>query len=492
MQRTVVKGSFFIALLFTGYVFSVFAQADHHARPRLGILPFVGGVYGDGDTIAGLLASSQEILDAFTLIPLSAEAVAVASERLIQMAAFADSDIVAGIGRMIGADYVVSGHLRRIEGNRNLVIVTVVCVESLELVTGYHRAYRNLWETRDFIPSMSGSLAGAILSRPAADRPPRLAVAPFAYGYLDTDHDMETLAQILAIEIANSGAYSVLPRASVMRAALDRWEARIAGEMDAALELLLELLLGDPGAIDETEAYAEPTLAVTDIGRAAGADMVLSLDSRGLGDISMFVAQVLRTEDGAPLAGASRGYRTLTQGMNLMSEIAIMLTDPDGAPQRLAALTRQRRMSGMFGDPARFWSLGVSVGTSMAAPWVIGTLQASLAPFPFSFLRLGGDFGFLSGIDDVGYFSMYPFAHYAFFLPFSWGGWHLGVGGGFLIARHTFHDLAETRRGFLADFGTGLNIMDRFEVSYTLRTDFSSLNGKFSAGFIHRFRTGER
>ena len=485
-----MKGSFFVTVLLMGYAFSAFAQTDYQARPMLGILPFAGGAHGDGEAIAGALLSRREILDAFTVVPLSAEAGAVASERLFQMGAFTDSDIVAEIGRMIGADYVISGHLRRIGGNRNLVIATVVCVETLELVTGYYRTYRSFWETRDFMPSMAGSLANATLGRSARGRIPRLAVAPFQYAHEDAGHDMETLVQILAIELA--GEYAVMPRASIMRAALRRWEARIAGEMDAALELLLELLLGDPGIREDADADAEPTLAITEIGRAAGAELVLSVDSRDFGDANMFVAQILRAEDGNALAGTSAGYRTVADGVNLMAEIAVLLTDPDGAPERIAAIARQRRLAGMFGDPARFWGLGVSVGSSFAAPWVIGTLYASLAPFPFSFLRLGGDFGFVSGTDGLGYFSVYPFAHYAFFMPFPWGGWYLGAGGGFLVARHRFLDLVYTRRGFLADFTAGVNIGNRLDVSYTLRTNFSSANGKLSVGFTHRFRPGER
>jgi len=488
LSRMVVKGSFFITVLLMCYAFSAFAQTDYWSRPRLGILPFAGGVYGDGETIAGLLSARQEILDAFTLIPLSAEAGAVVSERLFQMAAFTDSDIVAEIGRMIGADYVISGHVRRLGGNRNLVVATVICVETLELVTGYYRTYRSFWETRNFMPSMSRNLVNATLERSTQARLPRLAVAPLQYLDEEVDHDMETLVQILAIELANTGEYAVLPRASVMRAALRRWEIRMADEMDAALERLLELLLGDPSAQEEAATDAEMVGAITEIGRSADAELVLSVGSRGMGDINMFVAQILHTEDGNPLAGTSLGYRTVTDGVNLMAEIAILLTDLDGAPERIAALARQRRIADMFGDPARFWGLGVSAGTSFAAPWVIGTLHASVAPFPFSFLRLGSDFGFVSGMDGMGYFSVYPFANYVFFMPFSWGGWYLGVGGGFLVARHRFLDLVETRSGFLANFTTGFNIGDRFDVSYTLRTNFSSANGKFSAGFTHRFR----
>ena len=508
--RMIVKESLFIAVLLVGSACFALAQTDSRTGPVIGILPFAGGVRGEGEIIADILSSRQEILDAFSVVPLSGEARAVISERLFHMAAFTDSDVIAEIGRMLGADYVVSGHVRRLGGNRHLVIATVVCVETLELVTGYYRTYRYIWEARNFVPSMSRSLVQATLERPTPGRLPRLAVAPFGtytegmiltaqqhlhdddfrYGQDLTDpHDMETLMQILAIELANTGEYAVLPRASVMRAALGRWETRVTDAMEAALERLLELLLGDPVAGDETGYDEDLTGAITEIGRAADADFVLSVEVRGFGGLNMFAAQILHTEDESPLAGASRGYGTVGDGINLMAEIAIMLTDHYGAPGRITALNRQRRLVRMFDDPARLWTVGVSAGTSFAAPWTIGTLQATLAPFPFSFVRVGGDVGFVSGTAGIGYFSVYPFVHYAFFLPFSWGGWYIGIGGGFLIARHTFYGLVENRRGLLADFTTGFSINDMFDVSYTLRTDFSSgVNGKLSVGFTHRFR----
>ena len=499
-----MKENLFVAVLLIISACIAVAQVDSQTRPIVGILPFTGGVRGDGEVIANILSSQQEILDAFSVVPLPSGVRAVVYERLFQMAAFTDSDIIAEIGRMIGADYVISGHVRQL-GNRKLVIATVVCVNTLQLVTGYYRAYRNIWEARGFISSMARNLVADTLRRPDLGQLPRLAIAPLgtavegAETYLQNhfasseieSHDMETLLQILAIELANTGEYAVLPRASVMRAALSRWEIRVTDAMDAALERLLELLLGDAVAQDEAAPDEELPGVITEIGRSADADLVFSVEIRGFGGINTFAAQILHTEDGNPLAGASRGYGTITDGVNLMAEIAILLTDYFGASGRIAALGRQRWIANMFDDPARLWSVGVSVGTSFAAPWTIGTLHATLAPLPFSFIRLGCDLGFISGTEGMGYFSVYPFVHYAFFLPFSWGGWYIGIGGGFLIARHTFYGLADIRRGPLADFTTGFSINDMFDVSYTLRTDFSSINainGKLSVGFTHRFR----
>jgi len=69
-------------------------------------------------------------------------------------------------------------------------------------------------------------------------------------------------------------------------------------------------------------------------------------------------------------------------------------------------------------DSTRFWSVGVSVGSFFADPWLVGTVWATLAPLRNSFVRVGLDIGFISNRANVtGYYSIFPFAHYAFFVP---------------------------------------------------------------------------
>jgi|GEM_PF-805828 len=149
----------------------------------------------------------------------------------------------------------------------------------------------------------------------------------------------------------------------------------------------------------------------------------------------------------------------------------------------------------------RFWSMGLSIGTAFAEPWAITTVQVTLAPFRYSFIRIGGDYGFVSGVGGVGYSFISPFAHYAFFVPFGgWGGWYIGVGGGVIWERYQFEDIdliiARDRIPAM-DFTTGFIIGNRIDISYTLRTTdfsadfpfmgFSSLIHKLSIGFTQRF-----
>ena len=73
--------------------------------------------------------------------------------------------------------------------------------------------------------------------------------------------------------------------------------------------------------------------------------------------------------------------------------------------------------------PRNSSTLGVSIGTSFAAPLFIGTAYGTYAPFKSSFfkdtfLEFGMDLGLGIYRPDIQYFSLYPFVNYALFTPF--------------------------------------------------------------------------
>ena len=471
-----MKKKLLIAVLFLGCSAFVFSQAHFQAKPILGILPFSGGARGDGETIATLFSFQNEIQNAFTVVPRTSAVDDILAEQRFQLSGYTDSDTIAELGRMLGADYVISGTIRRL-GNRNLVIATIIHVKTFEQVAGYYRTYGTIGEVRGFLPSMSESMVASMLRRNTSQLP-RLAIPPFT-GNINAD-DAETLTQILAVEILNTGNYVVLPRISTMQAALREQKFQMQGFVS-----------------DEDMVV---------LGRAINADFVLSAGVHSLGDIHLFTAQILHVGDGHLLAGATRDYRVIGDGINRMSEIALLLTDSVGAEERIAALNRRNSRAALFSDPARFWSVGAFAGTSFAEPWLTGSLQATFAPLRYSFLRVGCDLGFISGVKGTDYFSVRPFAHYAFFLPFdalplpiTSGGWHIGAGVGYMMAKYRFDVFSINRRILAADFVTGINIGNVFDISYTLRTDLSRLNFSsnsfshaISAGFTYRFQTRSR
>jgi len=149
-----------------------------------------------------------------------------------------------------------------------------------------------------------------------------------------------------------------------------------------------------------------------------------------------------------------------------------------------------------FYDDAKLWTLGASVGSSFSAPWLVGTVRGTVAPFKYSFLEIGFDTGLVSGLLNVGYYSLYPFIHYSFYLPFVVpvgrngldSGWYIGTGGGYKFGEYDFPEGKVPISVFSVNFMTGFNIGNVIDISYTLRTDFSETNSKIAVGYTYRFR----
>jgi len=191
-------------------------------------------------------------------------------------------------------------------------------------------------------------------------------------------------------------------------------------------------------------------------------------------------------------------YGSMIRVSNDEYRMAIRATVTETAEILLAKsydLRLDSRMRGLLGiakkeagNEVYYKIIGASVGTSFAEPWVIGTIHGTFAPFRYSFLELGLDLGFVSGVPDVvKYYSAYPYAHYALFIPFGTGRGYLGAGVGYMFGERTYHDLKDSISIVAADFMIGLNILNGFDISYTLRTNFKSVSNKFSLGYTYRF-----
>ena len=141
---------------------------------------------------------------------------------------------------------------------------------------------------------------------------------------------------------------------------------------------------------------------------------------------------------------------------------------------------------------ARLWTVGASVGSSFSAPWLIATLEGTIAPFRYSFFDLGMDVGMLSGDRDVNHFSLYPFVRCAFFYPLGGGGWYAGAGAGLMIANYTFPEGKVSRNIWTADITTGYIFRFGLTASYSFRTDFKSVNHKVAVGYSFRFKSNNK
>jgi TolB-like protein len=285
---------FLCAALLIGMGGSFTAEAQ--TKPRLAILPFTGGG-SDGDTIAQLLGNQAELRQVFTTVARTGNVEAIMREQRFQRTGLTDSDTIAELGRQLNADYVVAGHIQTL-GARKLVLITVIHVESLRQVAGVYREYGELGEVRALLPEMVQRITAA--SRNINTRLPGLAVLPFDVPEGVNRDDAEVLAQLLATEIANGGKYAVLPRTSAIQSVMTEQGIQRSG-------------LTDPAS---TRA----------IGEALNAGYVLAGSVAGLGDMNLFIAQILSIEGADLVEGGDVEYRAIADGLTLMTELAVLLT----------------------------------------------------------------------------------------------------------------------------------------------------------------------
>lgn len=422
-------------------------------KPRLGILPFSGGSGDDGERIALFISSNIDVRDAFTVVPPNAEAKALMTELYFQSVSYTDSDTAASLGRLINADFIISGHILHLN-ERNLIITTIIRVATFEQLAGDFREIRTVNDFQPLLPDISSKMIAA--SRRDTAKLPALAIVPFNIAN-DTVNvpEAEIIFQILAVEIANTGKYAVLPRITTIFETLDE----------------LEYL--SPGLPAEKEAEA--------LGRSVNAGYILDVAVSGTEFGNKFAARIVRAEDGSITAENSQEYRNIDEGMRLMAELALSLAGR-AKPDINAEITVPES------NPARLWSIGILVGTSFSRPWYITTVNGTLAPLRYSFFEIGFDLGLVSGDKNVNYYSLYSFAHYSLFLPFSGhNGWYAGAGGGYMWAEY-FFPAGDTSESFWAlDAVSGFIIGDIFNISFVARTNFKSVNSKLSIGFMKRF-----
>jgi TolB-like protein len=288
---TRIRISIFLLLAFSAV--SLFAQA----KPRLAILPFTGGTGGDGETIAMLFSYEPELSSVFTIIPRTSSIEAIMREQQFQRSSgLTDSDTIARLGRQYNADYVIAGHIQT-RGASKLVLITIIHVESLRQIAGDYKEYTDIEEVQNMIPGMARQITAA--SRTSGVDLPPLAVLPFAAPEGVDQGDAEVLAQLLAVEIANSGKYAVLPRTATIQSVMVEHQIQRSGITEAD--------------------------NIKKIGNALNAQYVLAGGVRSLGRTNLFTAEIINIENASQLAGNAVNYRVLDDGLKLMAELSVKL-----------------------------------------------------------------------------------------------------------------------------------------------------------------------
>jgi hypothetical protein len=191
---------------------------------------------------------------------------------------------------------VIAGYITKL-GSQNLVLASILDVESLQLVAGDYRAYKNIEDIDPLIPEMAKKLSEAV--RRDARGLPGLSVPPFETGSGASEGDAQVLAQILAISVANGTKYAVLPRTDNLEKVLDEHRRQRGGETDQE--------------------------RVRRLGSGTNAQYVLAGSVIKMGALNRFTADILDIEDGSFIDGYSERYSAFTEGVDLAPKLAASL-----------------------------------------------------------------------------------------------------------------------------------------------------------------------
>ncbi|MDR2758744.1 MAG: formylglycine-generating enzyme family protein, partial [Spirochaetaceae bacterium] len=328
--------------LFIAVTVTLFAQT----RPRLGILPFTGGTDGVGETVALFFSYEPELARSFTVIPrISTIETIVRESPFHQSTGLTDVDAIVRLGRPFNVDYVMAGHIRSL-GEDNVILVTMFQVERFRLIAGAYRIYHNAEELQSMIPDIVRQLA-AVSKANAPFYTPRLSILPVIVPPEIDPDDVKLLTQVLIMEIANSGRYSVQPRERAIQTIMT--EQRI-----------------------KHSAIAEPA-NIKAIGRALNVQHVFSGDIRFFDEDKLFTAAILNTADASQRIGGAIPYESVTDGIELMRKLESALgpaSPASGAEKTAAALDTVLSGAAASGDPASMDGTpgGMPGGTPMVPP----------------------------------------------------------------------------------------------------------------------------
>jgi len=276
---------------------ALFAQR----KESLAVFAFTGGSVSDGEAIASSLTRQTVLRNAFnrtTLITQSTIASMNFEQRFQRDSGLTDADTIFELGKQLNASHVIAGYITRL-GDRNLVIVSIMDVESLQQIAGDYRMYQNIEEISTLIPEIAQKLAAAVPRNTSGL--PGLSVPPFNIASGVNRSDAMVLAQILSCDLANGSKYAVLPRTDSLEAVLAEHRRQRDDTMDQE--------------------------RIRRLGVGRNAQYVLSGSVQRLGTMNMFTTDILNIVDGSFFDGYEKEYTDLSQGYDLIPILAMQVND---------------------------------------------------------------------------------------------------------------------------------------------------------------------
>jgi tetratricopeptide (TPR) repeat protein len=275
----------------------------------LAVFAFSGADTALGEAIASRLTRQEILRNAFdktNLITRNTIAAMNFEQRFQEDFGLTDPDAIFELGKALDASHVIAGYLTKL-GNQDLILVSIMDIESLQQIAGDYRPYRTIDEIYSLIPDIAKKLANAVQKNTGNLQ--GLSVPPFNILGNVNQNDAMVLAQMLSCDLANYGKYAVLPRTD-------------------SLEKVLEEHRRQRDRITDTTIDQE---RVKLLGKGITPQFVLSSSVEGWGSKNLFVAEILNIQDGSYKDGNEVSFTNYFQGFEVIPRLALLLTDKASA-----------------------------------------------------------------------------------------------------------------------------------------------------------------
>ena len=134
-------------------------QLFSEEKIKVAVLPFSSANEEEGDTLASIFANELSKRKVYRVLTRNSQMEKVMKEYNFQRNGLTDENTRIEIGRALNAQYILAGEVKRL-GRNNILIVSMINVETLENKTGDNKSFRNIEDVIQFVPQIVNEITG--------------------------------------------------------------------------------------------------------------------------------------------------------------------------------------------------------------------------------------------------------------------------------------------------------------------------------------------
>lgn len=134
-------------------------QLFSEEKIKVAVLPFSSANEEEGDTLASMFANELSKRKVYRVLTRNSQMEKVMKELNFQRNGLTDENTIIQIGRALNAQYVLAGNISKL-GRNNILIVSMINVETFENITGDSKSFRNIEDVIQFVPQIINEITG--------------------------------------------------------------------------------------------------------------------------------------------------------------------------------------------------------------------------------------------------------------------------------------------------------------------------------------------